>query len=278
MRGNPLPEPPKDVWNSSPYRQVLANLPNDVGRLFNFENLQQQTVLDQPERSSSRLGGLFGSRRDKEKKSLKGLFRSFSTSAHGHQGSSSRHGHHHSQPQVTSFVIPPILGDPPPGADAAPRSPVIPIPQPGPPVRFNHTGDYSGFVNHSHHRVLYRNKTYPTALHLLEAMKFTERPDLAERIRTCADVNDMYPLSASFQQFVRSDWGQVFLKTMDEVLHLKFKQHPVLRALLLRTGLSDIIYADANSYWGEGPQGEGANELGKALARVRDRLRREGER
>jgi predicted NAD-dependent protein-ADP-ribosyltransferase YbiA (DUF1768 family) len=48
--------------------------------------------------------------------------------------------------------------------------------------------------------------------------------------------------------------------------------------LLLRTGLADVVYADANdSYWGHGPLGEGANELGKALMRVRDKLRAEGE-
>ena len=63
---------------------------------------------------------------------------------------------------------------------------------------------------------------------------------------------------------------------MEEVLYLKFKQHPTLRTLLLNTGLSDIVYADHNPYWGEGPSGAGSNELGKALMRVRDRLLAEG--
>lgn len=65
---------------------------------------------------------------------------------------------------------------------------------------------------------------------------------------------------------------------MENVLYLKLKQHPSIRTLLLRTGLVDVIYADDNDYWGEGPSGEGANELGKALMRVRERLRQEGER
>jgi predicted NAD-dependent protein-ADP-ribosyltransferase YbiA (DUF1768 family) len=66
---------------------------------------------------------------------------------------------------------------------------------------------------------------------------------------------------------------------MEDVLYIKFKQHPSLRTLLLHTGLADIVYADGNdSYWGHGPLGEGANELGKALMRVRDKLRAEGER
>ena len=64
---------------------------------------------------------------------------------------------------------------------------------------------------------------------------------------------------------------------MEEVLYLKFKQHPVLRSLLLRTGLGDIVYADENTYWGDGSSGNGANQLGKALTRLRERLRLEGE-
>lgn len=65
---------------------------------------------------------------------------------------------------------------------------------------------------------------------------------------------------------------------MEEVLYLKFKQHPTLRTLLLDTGLVDIIYKDENSYWGDGSLGDGANELGRALVRVRERLRHEGKR
>jgi predicted NAD-dependent protein-ADP-ribosyltransferase YbiA (DUF1768 family) len=61
---------------------------------------------------------------------------------------------------------------------------------------------------------------------------------------------------------------------MEEVLYLKFKQHPDLRSLLMGTGVADLIYAEANdTFWGEGALGQGANELGKALMRVRVRLR-----
>jgi predicted NAD-dependent protein-ADP-ribosyltransferase YbiA (DUF1768 family) len=64
---------------------------------------------------------------------------------------------------------------------------------------------------------------------------------------------------------------------VEEVLYLKFKQHPDLRSLLMNTGLADIIYSDpGDTYWGEGPLGQGANELGKAIVRARERLQREG--
>lgn len=64
---------------------------------------------------------------------------------------------------------------------------------------------------------------------------------------------------------------------MEEVLYLKFKQHPDLRSLLMNTGMANIIYSEPNdAYWGDGSLGQGANELGKAIVRARERLRNEG--
>ena len=57
---------------------------------------------------------------------------------------------------------------------------------------------------------------------------------------------------------------------MEEALYLKSMQHPSLRTLLLRTGLVDIVYAEDNTYWDDGPLGEGANEPSKALVRLRE--------
>jgi hypothetical protein len=49
-------------------------------------------------------------------------------------------------------------------------------------------------------------------MHLHEAMKFIEhKPDLAESIRLCESVEDVYPLTARLQAWVRTDWGAVFL-------------------------------------------------------------------
>ena len=62
---------------------------------------------------------------------------------------------------------------------------------------------------------------------------------------------------------------------MDEVLYLKFRQHGELRALLLNTVPADLVYAESGDpFWGDGA-GNGMNELGKSLMRVRERIRRE---
>ena len=63
---------------------------------------------------------------------------------------------------------------------------------------------------------------------------------------------------------------------MDEVLYLKFRQHGELRALLLGTYPAELIYVESgDAFWGDGP-GNGLNELGKSLMRVRERFRAEG--
>lgn len=153
----------------------------------------------------------------------------------------------------------------------------------GTTMEFSHTS-LPDFLNHSPHRVMYANKIYPSAMHLHEAMKFTEtKPELAETIRNTENVEDIYPFTARLQVWVRPDWGAVFLEKMEEVLWHKFTQHRDLRTMLLKTGNARIVYSDpADPYWGSGaPFGAGSNfpgtnYLGRLLEKVRDRLKERG--
>ena len=62
---------------------------------------------------------------------------------------------------------------------------------------------------------------------------------------------------------------------MDEALYLKFRRHRKLRALLLNTYPADLIYVESgDSFWGDGT-GNGMNQLGISLMRVRERIRME---
>ena len=64
---------------------------------------------------------------------------------------------------------------------------------------------------------------------------------------------------------------------MEDVLYNKFLQHGELRQLLLATGSLPLQFiAQQDNFWGDGPLGQGANHLGKALERVRERLKSEG--
>lgn len=76
--------------------------------------------------------------------------------------------------------------------------------------------------------------------------------------------------------FMKSQPDIQYYQVID-VMYLKFKQHPNLRHLLLNTGSAPIVYNDLHdTYWADGPDGNGANELGKALMHVREQLKEEG--
>jgi ribA/ribD-fused uncharacterized protein len=164
---------------------------------------------------------------------------------------------------------------PPPPQDDLP-------PEDATPILFDQVTQnrrYFGFMNHSPHRVMYKNKVYPTATHLHEALKYLpEREDIADEIRATVNVLEVYEHSAKFADYQRQDWAEVFMDKMEEVLVLKFRQHADLREMLVGdTGERPLVYADPlDGFWGLGPSGDGANELGKVLMRVRRRLREEG--
>jgi len=133
-----------------------------------------------------------------------------------------------------------------------------------------------GFTNFSPHPVNYRGKVYPTSEHLFQALKFLDqRPLLAEHIRTTGvDSRVAMDEADRFSPAVRADWFEKNIEMMELALHLKFEQHPPIRRELLSTGDAFLV-EDAGAdddFWGNGADGNGRNELGKALMRLRSRL------
>ncbi|KAJ6512672.1 hypothetical protein C8R45DRAFT_1067879 [Mycena sanguinolenta] len=144
-------------------------------------------------------------------------------------------------------------------------------------VLFYHKTDpHYGFTNFSSHPVFYDNKRYPTSEHLFQSFKFQpHRPRLAEHIRTCSERPSVaFSEARRFQPEVRSDWKDVNIQMMDLALWHKFTQHESLRSELLATDDAELIEdSDKDSFWGVGADRKGRNELGKALERLRTRLR-----
>jgi len=153
-------------------------------------------------------------------------------------------------------------------------------PPPKPQVIFFYesTRPHYGFTNFSPHEVTFRGKLYPTSEHLFQAFKFLEhRPLLAEHIRT-AGKQARVALSEArrFNPEVRRDWFEKNVEFMELALRYKFEQHPNLRRELMGTGDAFLVEnAGANdAFWGNGADGNGRNELGLALMRLRDHFAR----
>ena len=73
---------------------------------------------------------------------------------------------------------------------------------------------------------------------------------------------------------LRSDWEEVKIQIMYEIVKIKFEMNPRLKRLLLETG--DEVLVEDNTwndrFWGV-CNGEGENHLGKILMIVRKELR-----
>lgn len=306
---NPLPAPPRDVFEDSPYISLLRELRRPIDESTIRRNIM--IPPSQPMNVSMTAGYMTGSRRNHDRKhSRKGsLFNVFGR--HRRDDEEDEEPVMQAQPiyaapmmQQTPGVIPVYNPTPQmtqigmngvavPAPVATPMPVPTPIPARGPTpvpmtmpthtparsiIKIDRGNELGGLIHTSPHLVHYNRQSYPSAFHLHEAMKFMgHRPDIAERIRTSRTVEEARAISAANHEHVRPDWERVFLGKMDEVLYEKLMQHPTLRAVLLSTGVADLIVSDMNdAFWGDGPLGQGANELGKALGRVRERMRAEG--
>ncbi|KAM6490595.1 hypothetical protein JOM56_013938 [Amanita muscaria] len=163
---------------------------------------------------------------------------------------------------------------------APPISPVRLTPQnsyePQRVLFYDKNDPYYGFTNFSTHPVVYKGKRYPTSEHLFQSFKFHDhKPGLAEHIRTCSERPSVaFSEARRFQPEVRPDWLQININKMEESLWHKFTQHADLRAELLSTGNAELVEAsDKDAFWGWGADHHGRNELGKALERLRAKLR-----
>jgi predicted NAD-dependent protein-ADP-ribosyltransferase YbiA (DUF1768 family) len=77
---------------------------------------------------------------------------------------------------------------------------------------------------------------------VFQAFKFmTTDPALAELMRTQPSARSARREAGFHRDRQRTDWFDVNVKVMDEILHAKFTQHEDLREKLLETGNRELI-------------------------------------
>lgn len=129
-------------------------------------------------------------------------------------------------------------------------------------------------------------QTYGSSEHLYQALK-SKDPHWHERIRglklpTKTKTVAKKELSTQKTLFdgdlsflMREDWDDIKVKVMELCLLLKFKQNKELREKLIKEdGYIEERNDWGDTFWGT-VNGEGSNNLGRLLMRVRDRLKEE---
>lgn len=116
--------------------------------------------------------------------------------------------------------------------------------------------------------VLWEGITYPSSEHAYQAAKTLDpiARRLLANLETAGEVK-----RAGRRVKMREDWDDVKISVMEDIVRLKFEQHPGLAEKLLSTGDAELIEGNTwgDRFWGV-VDGVGENNLGKVLMKVRD--------
>jgi len=143
--------------------------------------------------------------------------------------------------------------------------------QPSEILQFN--GDYAFLSNFYPAEFVWDNIVWKTSEHAYQAAKVIDRKYrlMMSNIPRPGDVKHLGKMSQC-----RDDWESVKIDVMYDIVYQKFVQNPTLKQKLLETGQAHLEEGNSwrDQFWGVCPvgSGEGRNELGKVLMRVRHEL------
>ncbi|WP_330279128.1 NADAR family protein [Streptomyces sp. NBC_00569] len=120
-------------------------------------------------------------------------------------------------------------------------------------------------------QIVFAGESYASVLHGYWALSAADGSDRS-RIRDAASGREAHDLGG--QATHRSDWPNVRLAVMAELLRAKFTQHPELAQVLVSTGDARISYTGLSDspFWRDIPDARGRNWMGRLLELTRSEL------
>lgn len=132
------------------------------------------------------------------------------------------------------------------------------------------TGRYRFLSNFYPVTIDYECVTYPTVEHAYQAAK-SDSPEF--RLLVALMPSPGEAKRAGRRTKLRRDWDSMKLEVMENLLRRKFNQ-TVFRRALATTKPAILIEGNSwgDKFWGQCPLGEGENNLGRLLMKIRDEL------
>lgn len=130
--------------------------------------------------------------------------------------------------------------------------------------------------NFSSFKVEWDGYLYASLEEAYQTAKFLKSaPEIAEEIKKSHSAHEAQKIAFANKDKVRSDWQEVKLTIMEELLRKKLQQNPYVKQKLLQTK-DYIIVEDSpkDNFWGWGKDRTGENHLGKLWMKLRDELLR----
>lgn len=153
---------------------------------------------------------------------------------------------------------------------------------------FFYEQDFYVLSNFSSFRLLWMGRDFDTSEHAYHWTKFyhalgsiedTLASPVRSAIKNARSAHEAFKIAEENKPLRRSDWDDVKVDVMRNLIRAKAAQHEYVRRKLLATGDRELIEDSwRDNFWGWGPNREGQNMLGKLWMEVRAELRQqEGE-
>lgn len=131
---------------------------------------------------------------------------------------------------------------------------------------------YFALHNFSAHSVLYKGAIYPSVEHAYHSSKFDDET-IKKEIQNSGSPFLAYALGQKYKSVRKSDWNQIKVDVLYEIIKEKVSQHEEVKNTLLATDNEEIVEDNPNDdFWGIGKDGNGQNNTGKILMRIRKEL------
>jgi ribA/ribD-fused uncharacterized protein len=134
--------------------------------------------------------------------------------------------------------------------------------------------EYYVFSNFSSFMIEWKGRLWMTSEHVYHSERFDDEK-MKETILNTRSAHDAFTYAQVNKQLSRSDWSDIKVGIMKEILHAKVAQHPYVRKKLLESGERKLVEDSwRDDFWGWGPNKDGKNMLGKLWMEVREEVRK----
>ena len=129
------------------------------------------------------------------------------------------------------------------------------------------------FSNFSAFKLAWKGYDWMTSEHAYHSEKFDD-PGIIQSLKEARSAHDALKVAHAHKEAYRTDWDDIKLDVMKDILRAKMEQHPYVKKKLLESGDKELVENSwRDSYWGWGPNKDGKNHLGKLWMKVREEAR-----
>jgi ribA/ribD-fused uncharacterized protein len=112
------------------------------------------------------------------------------------------------------------------------------------------------------------NFTWHSAEQFYQAEKFTD-DEIIQKIKACDSPFRCAAIGQTRRFKIRENWEDIKVSVMESAIRARFQQHPELADALKRSKGKLYDHTAADSFWGIGVDGRGANVTGAILMKIR---------